>query len=177
MSCRPPPALSGLLGCGGSSRWASHHSSKLACQSQLLLPPVKCLASSFCSSVCLPACLSVCLSACLSVCQHWLRAAPKAKLVDPVRLQRSVLYQLLVFLQGFLPTLLEDVPDMAVKFAVFETLKPLYARLTGGRPVRGCSSSLFRIACLAMLHRLDRMRLVGLPAHRLCTSPTTVCTS
>eukprot|EP00891_Asterochloris_glomerata_P002457 jgi/Astpho2/2457/Aster-08377 len=62
---------------------------------------------------------------------------------------------------GFLPTLLEDVPDMAVKFAVFETLKPLYARLTGGRPVRGCSSSLFRIACLAMLHRLDRMRLAS----------------
>jgi solute carrier family 25 S-adenosylmethionine transporter 26 len=34
---------------------------------------------------------------------------------------------------GFLPTLLEDVPDMAVKFAVYETLRPVHARLTGGR--------------------------------------------
>ncbi|KDD71282.1 hypothetical protein H632_c5384p0, partial [Helicosporidium sp. ATCC 50920] len=29
---------------------------------------------------------------------------------------------------GFLPTLLEDVPDMAVKFAVYETLRGLHAR-------------------------------------------------
>jgi len=34
---------------------------------------------------------------------------------------------------GFLPTLLEDVPDMAVKFAVYETLRPVHARLTGAR--------------------------------------------
>ena len=80
-------------------------------------------------------------------------------------------------LQGFLPTLLEDVPDMAVKFAVFETLKPLYARLTGGRPVRVCSSSLCPSACLPMLHCLDCLRLVGLPTRCLCTSPTTGCTS
>jgi len=33
--------------------------------------------------------------------------------------------------QGFVPTLLEDVPDMAVKFAVYESLRPLHARLTG----------------------------------------------
>eukprot|EP00775_Hariotina_reticulata_P005483 gene5483-5718_t len=32
---------------------------------------------------------------------------------------------------GFLPTLLEDVPDMAVKFAVYETLRPVHSRLTG----------------------------------------------
>ncbi|BDA40753.1 S-adenosylmethionine carrier 1, chloroplastic/mitochondrial [Coccomyxa sp. Obi] len=34
---------------------------------------------------------------------------------------------------GFLPTLLEDVPDMAVKFAVYETLRPLHHRVFGGR--------------------------------------------
>eukprot|EP00873_Tetraselmis_striata_P041185 jgi/Tetstr1/461449/TSEL_006558.t1 len=34
---------------------------------------------------------------------------------------------------GFSPTLLEDVPDMAVKFAVYESLRPLHAQLTGGR--------------------------------------------
>ena len=39
-------------------------------------------------------------------------------------------------LQGFLPTLLEDVPDMAVKFAVYETLRPLHQRVFGGRQVR-----------------------------------------
>ena len=37
--------------------------------------------------------------------------------------------------QGFLPTLLEDVPDMAVKFAVYESLRPLHQRLCGGRQV------------------------------------------
>lgn len=31
---------------------------------------------------------------------------------------------------GFLPTLLEDVPDMAVKFAAYETLRHTYVRLT-----------------------------------------------
>lgn len=36
---------------------------------------------------------------------------------------------------GFSPTLLEDVPDMAVKFAVYESLRPLHAQLTGGRTV------------------------------------------
>eukprot|EP00887_Chlorella_sp_A99_P006829 scaffold2.g6829.t1 len=35
---------------------------------------------------------------------------------------------------GFLPTVLEDVPDMAVKFAVYETLRSVHARLQGGRP-------------------------------------------
>lgn len=39
-------------------------------------------------------------------------------------------------MQGFLPTLLEDVPDMAVKFAVYETLRPLHQRVFGGRQVR-----------------------------------------
>lgn len=34
---------------------------------------------------------------------------------------------------GFSPTLLEDVPDMAVKFAVYESLRPLHARVFGGR--------------------------------------------
>ena len=34
---------------------------------------------------------------------------------------------------GFVPTLLEDVPDMGVKFAVYESLRAAHARLTGGR--------------------------------------------
>ncbi|EIE26628.1 mitochondrial carrier [Coccomyxa subellipsoidea C-169] len=34
---------------------------------------------------------------------------------------------------GFVPTLLEDVPDMAVKFAVYESLRPLHSRVFGGR--------------------------------------------
>lgn len=40
-------------------------------------------------------------------------------------------------MQGFLPTLLEDVPDMAVKFAVYESLRPLHRRLCRGRQVSG----------------------------------------
>lgn len=35
-----------------------------------------------------------------------------------------------------MPTLLEDVPDMAVKFAVYESLRPLHHRVFGGRQVR-----------------------------------------
>lgn len=34
---------------------------------------------------------------------------------------------------GFLPTILEDVPDMAVKFAVYETLRNLHGQVAGGR--------------------------------------------
>ena len=33
--------------------------------------------------------------------------------------------------QGFLPTLLEDVPDMAVKFAVYESMRTIYAQIFG----------------------------------------------
>ena len=33
--------------------------------------------------------------------------------------------------QGFLPTLLEDVPDMAVKFAVYESMRTVYAQVFG----------------------------------------------
>ena len=36
--------------------------------------------------------------------------------------------------QGFLPTVLEDVPDMAVKFAAYEMLRGLHSRLHDGRP-------------------------------------------
>ena len=36
--------------------------------------------------------------------------------------------------QGFVPTLLEDVPDMAVKFAVYESLRSLHQRVFHGRP-------------------------------------------
>jgi len=38
--------------------------------------------------------------------------------------------------QGFLPTLLEDAPDMAVKFAVYETARTLYCRMHNDRQVR-----------------------------------------
>lgn len=35
---------------------------------------------------------------------------------------------------GFVPTLLEDVPDMGVKFAVYESLRGAHAAFFGGRP-------------------------------------------
>lgn len=35
---------------------------------------------------------------------------------------------------GFLPTVLEDVPDMAVKFAVYESLRKLHISMREGRP-------------------------------------------
>lgn len=35
---------------------------------------------------------------------------------------------------GYFPTLLEDVPDMAFKFAAYETMRGLHARVTKGRP-------------------------------------------
>ena len=35
---------------------------------------------------------------------------------------------------GYLPTLLEDVPDMAFKFAAYESLRSLHRRLNHGRP-------------------------------------------
>ena len=35
---------------------------------------------------------------------------------------------------GFVPTVLEDVPDMGVKFAVYESLRAAHARLTDNRP-------------------------------------------
>ncbi|KAH7621882.1 putative S-adenosylmethionine carrier 2, chloroplastic [Nannochloris sp. 'desiccata'] len=35
---------------------------------------------------------------------------------------------------GFLPTVLEDVPDMAVKFAVYESLRKLHINMRDGRP-------------------------------------------
>ena len=35
---------------------------------------------------------------------------------------------------GFLPTILEDVPDMAVKFAVYETLRKVHVNMHDGRP-------------------------------------------
>ena len=35
---------------------------------------------------------------------------------------------------GFVPTILEDVPDMAVKFAVYETLRKMHVNMRDGRP-------------------------------------------
>lgn len=40
----------------------------------------------------------------------------------------------LLDVQGFLPTVLEDVPDMAVKFAVYEMMRGVHSRLNDGRP-------------------------------------------
>lgn len=34
---------------------------------------------------------------------------------------------------GYWPTLLEDVPDMAFKFAAYESMRSLHRRLTSGR--------------------------------------------
>lgn len=34
---------------------------------------------------------------------------------------------------GYLPTLLEDVPDMAFKFAAYESLRSLHRRANNGR--------------------------------------------
>lgn len=34
---------------------------------------------------------------------------------------------------GYLPTLLEDVPDMACKFAAYETMRSLHRSFVGGR--------------------------------------------
>ncbi len=39
-------------------------------------------------------------------------------------------------MQGLAPTLLEDVPDMAVKFAVYESLRSLHKQMFRGRQVR-----------------------------------------
>lgn len=41
---------------------------------------------------------------------------------------------------GFFPTLLEDVPDMAVKFAVYEGSRSLFQRLHDGNAVGGAQS-------------------------------------
>ena len=35
---------------------------------------------------------------------------------------------------GYWPTLLEDVPDMAFKFAAYESMRSLHRRLSAGRP-------------------------------------------
>lgn len=35
---------------------------------------------------------------------------------------------------GFLPTILEDVPDMAVKFAAYETMRAVHRKMAGDRP-------------------------------------------
>jgi hypothetical protein len=44
-----------------------------------------------------------------------------------------ILTTLFLALQGYLPTLLEDVPDMAFKFAAYETLKQMHRAAVGGR--------------------------------------------
>ena len=43
--------------------------------------------------------------------------------------------------QGFLPTVLEDVPDMAVKFAVYEMMRGLHNKLQVGAEKREGSTA------------------------------------
>lgn len=59
-------------------------------------------------------------------------ACPSRLLLTPLALPPVALP--LPLLQGFLPTVLEDVPDMAVKFAVYEMMRGVHARLRNGRP-------------------------------------------
>jgi solute carrier family 25 S-adenosylmethionine transporter 26 len=42
---------------------------------------------------------------------------------------------------GYLPTVLEDVPDMAIKFAAYESMRGMHARLNGGRVPRCVQST------------------------------------
>ena len=49
---------------------------------------------------------------------------------------------------GYWPTLLEDVPDMAFKFAAYESMRGLHRRLTNGRSanVQASACRIHRIA-------------------------------
>ena len=54
---------------------------------------------------------------------------------------------------GYLPTLLEDVPDMAFKFAAYETLRQVHRRLNDGRKANvQVSTMLLFTVCLFALH-------------------------
>lgn len=71
--------------------------------------------------------------------------------------------------QGFVPTIMEDVPDMAVKFAVYETLRCVHARLTDGRRVRARPC-----VCVCLETALAHSRRPpARPAPPLWTSPCT----
>ena len=50
------------------------------------------------------------------------------------------LRDLMMAVQGLMPTLLEDVPDMAVKFTVYESLRSLHQRVFKGRQVCSITS-------------------------------------
>lgn len=50
-------------------------------------------------------------------------------------------------MQGFVPTLLEDVPDMAVKFAVYESLRRTYQRITGKQVCGWCMGHIKLLEC------------------------------
>lgn len=49
---------------------------------------------------------------------------------------------------GFFPTLLEDVPDMAVKFAAYESMRQLHARMINGRTATPQVSRELQRACV-----------------------------
>jgi hypothetical protein len=67
------------------------------------------------------------LAVCLQVAPI-LSAAPVASLPRSAPLEHCA-----SFVQGYVPTLLEDVPDMAFKFAAYETLKQAHRAAVGGR--------------------------------------------
>lgn len=50
---------------------------------------------------------------------------------------------------GYLPTLLEDVPDMAVKFAAYETMRTMHRRLTGRKQEDAAAAADISIGLIA----------------------------
>ena len=50
---------------------------------------------------------------------------------------------------GYLPTLLEDVPDMAVKFAAYETMRTMHRRLTGREQEEAAAAADISIGLIA----------------------------
>ncbi|KAF8067158.1 SAMC1 [Scenedesmus sp. PABB004] len=87
---------------------------------------------------------------------------------------------------GFFPTLLEDVPDMAVKFAAYESMRQLHAKLSGGRPASpqedfamgatagalaaGCTTPLDVIKTRMMCAAASRPTMAGAAAEILAAS-------
>ena len=82
-----------------------------------------------------------------------------------------------ILLQGFVPTIMEDVPDMAVKFAVYESLRPIHAQLLGGRKVRHkteqCMNAMKDLTCVMVVLSAVGFVLAGNQVSRPCTRPAT----
>lgn len=92
-----------------------------------------------------PGCLVGCRSAWLpaanirlSLCcrQHWCVATPPGSRTCKLATHHTSPAPLPCgdcLASGFFPTLLEDVPDMAVKFAAYESMRQLHKQLNDGR--------------------------------------------